>query len=334
ECWAALAASATLERLAPRSRALLKKVLLGDNGIRTRHFVFDSLAEAFDLTPDAMQARFAAHAPALAAQAARRAIAAAAVDAAAVDAVIASTCTGYLCPGLSSYLAEDLGLRAGVLPLDLVGQGCAAALPNLRAAEALMASGHYANVLSVCVEICSAAFYLDDDPGTLISACIFGDGAGAALLSATPPEAGRRIEWRGAASLLRPEDRDCLRFEHAGGMLRNVLTPEVPELAAAAVAHLLPEVLAQTGVTRREISAWLWHAGGRDVLLAIRRRLALEDTATALSAEVLAEIGNTSSAFVYHVLHRALARDLPGGSWWMSSFGAGFSCHGAILAVE
>jgi predicted naringenin-chalcone synthase len=35
-------------------------------------------------------------------------------------------------------------------------------------------------VLSVCVEVSSAAMYLDNDPGVLISACLFGDGAGAA----------------------------------------------------------------------------------------------------------------------------------------------------------
>ena len=41
-----------------------------------------------------------------------------------VDALIISTCTGYLCPGLSSYATEALELRSDVLPLDLVGQGC------------------------------------------------------------------------------------------------------------------------------------------------------------------------------------------------------------------
>jgi hypothetical protein len=39
------------------------------------------------------------------------------------------------------------------------------------------------HVLSICVEVSSAAMYLDDDPGVLISACLFGDGAGAAVLS-------------------------------------------------------------------------------------------------------------------------------------------------------
>jgi predicted naringenin-chalcone synthase len=49
-----------------------------------------------------------------------------------IDAVIISTCTGYLCPGLTSYVSEKLGLRQNIFALDLVGQGCGAALPNLR----------------------------------------------------------------------------------------------------------------------------------------------------------------------------------------------------------
>jgi alkylresorcinol/alkylpyrone synthase len=52
------------------------------------------------------------------------------------------------------------------------------------------------------------------------------------------------------------------------------------------------------------------------------------------SAGVLRELGNVSSAFVYHVLERALAGHAPGGFWWLSAFGAGFSCHGALLEVE
>ena len=57
-----------------------------------------------------------------------------------IDAVIISTCTGYLCPGLTSYVTERLGLRTDILALDLVGQGCGAALPNMRTGEALLAA--------------------------------------------------------------------------------------------------------------------------------------------------------------------------------------------------
>jgi len=102
----------------------------------------------------------------LASQAGERALQNAGWQAERIDAVIVSPCTGYLCPGLTSYVSEGMGLRPDVLALDLVGQGCSAALPNLRTGEALLASGRCRSVLSICVEVCSAAIYLDDDPAT------------------------------------------------------------------------------------------------------------------------------------------------------------------------
>src|SRR5258706_3382008 len=134
QCWEAACASPKLGALVPRSRAILKKVLLGNNGIATRHLALDSLDQAFDLDPDILQARFRRHAPALAATAARNALSQAGVTIGSIDALIISTCTGYLCPGLTSYVSEALGLRSDVVLLDLLGQGCGAALPNLSAA--------------------------------------------------------------------------------------------------------------------------------------------------------------------------------------------------------
>ena len=49
---------------------------------------------------------------------------------------------------------------------------------------------------------------------------------------------------------------------------------------------------------------------------------------------MLREYGNLSSAFVYFVLQAALLAEEPGGFWWMGSFGAGFSSHGALLVVD
>jgi predicted naringenin-chalcone synthase len=334
ECWEAVQVAPQFPRLAPRSRAILRKVLNGDNGIETRHLAFDSLHEAFDLDPDTLHARFIRHAPKVATEAAERALANARTLPGEIDGLVVSTCTGYLCPGLTSYVGERLGLRLDVLTLDLVGQGCGAALPNLRAAEALLAAGRCSRVLSICVEICSAAFYLDDDPGVLISACLFGDAAGAAVLANEPVSGSRTIEWKHAASRFAPADRDLLRFEQKHGMLRNILSPAVPPLAARHADELLATTLAQEGMRREQITAWIWHAGGRDVLAALRERTGLGVEDVRWSAGVLRDYGNISSPCVYFVLEAALAGEAPGGWWWMSSFGAGFSCHGALLKVE
>lgn len=332
QCWEALQKSTRFSELAPRSRAILKKVLTSSNGIATRHLSLDNLADAFDLTPDALHARFVQNAPLLAAQAAERAFADAKIKPSEIDAIVASTCTGYLCPGLTSYIGERLGLRPDVLTFDLVGQGCGAALPNLRVADALLAAGRSARVLSVCVEVCSAAFYLDDDVGVLISACLFGDGAGAAVLAAEPGE-NRSVKWKISGSMLEPNQRDLLRFEQKSGMLRNILAPQVPALAAQHAGKLFIDTLARANVDRSQVAGWVLHPGGRDVLLALRDALDLSNHDVRWSEAVLREYGNVSSSSVYFVLQHALNDSVPPGLWWMSSFGAGFSCHGALLEV-
>lgn len=334
ECWDAFAQSEWFQRLSPRSHLIAKTVLRRDNGIEERWLAVQTLADAFAIDADTLHRRFAAHAPKLASEAALCALQRASLLPESIDAVIVTTCTGYLCPGLSGYVIEGVGLRGNVMGFDLVGQGCGGALPNWQLANALLASGQCEHVLSICVEVSSAAMYLDDDPGVLISACLFGDGAGAAVLSRHAPVGRRRVQWRESISLTNPIEREALRFQHRGGLLRNVLTRQVPGLAAQHVESVLHDALERTGVKRDDISAWIFHAGGRDVLLALADRFSLGADELKYSRETLRRFGNLSSAFVYFVLDAALADGARGGWWWLSSFGAGFSCHGALLAVE
>jgi len=333
ECWEGFKSSEWFLKLDRRSHMIAETVLTKDNGIDSRWLALDSLNEVFRIDPDTLHRRFLTNAPALGANAGKRALDEAGLAASDIDGLVISTCTGYLCPGLTSYVVERLGLRSDVLAFDLVGQGCAAALPNWRLAGALLSAGSCRHVLSICVEVSSAAMYLDNDPGVLISACLFGDGAGAAVLSNQPNPVRRSVEWKAFGSLINPAERDALLFQTQGGMLRNVLTRPVPGLAADHAEQVLLRVLRETGVAQSDIAAWIMHAGGRDVLIALQNRLQLTTDDLRYSARMLREYGNMSSAFVYFVLQAALCDDAAPGWWWMSSFGAGFSCHGALLQV-
>jgi len=334
ECLEAFQQSDWYARLDARSHFIARTVLQRDNGIEARRLAVDSLDEVFRIDPNTLSQRFLAHAPALAAQAAERALAKSGLEPGDIGAVVVSTCTGYLCPGLSGHVIGRLGLRADVQAFDLVGQGCAAALPNFQLGRALLASNSCEHVLSICVEVCSAAMYLDNDPGVLISACLFGDGAGAAVLSRQPKLPGRRIEWTDSMSLTDPSKRSALMFEQRDGMLRNILTRAVPALAAENARRVLDTVLGRAGLRTADVGTWIMHAGGRDVLAALERAFELEAQDFRYSAAMLREYGNLSSAFVHFVLEAALSDEAPGGWWWLSSFGAGFSCHGALLQVS
>ena len=120
---------------------------------------------------------------------------------------------------------------------DLVGLGCGAAIPMLRSAQGFLAAHPGARVATVAVEVCSAAFYADDDAGVLISLCLFGDGSAAAIWS--DQAAPGRWQAGNFTTVHVPEQREKIRFVNAGGMLKNQLHRAVPGLAAEAVCRVL-----------------------------------------------------------------------------------------------
>jgi alkylresorcinol/alkylpyrone synthase len=311
--------SAAKDRIHRRSRLILRSILHGDHGIERRHFAVPEIARIFDLTPDELNAAYRTEAPRLAGAALAKALGQAGLRASELDALVICTCTGYLCPGLTSYVAEALGLRRDAFLQDLVGLGCGAAIPALRSVSNVLAAQPSATVACIAVEVCSAAFYLDDDPGVLISACLFGDGAAASIWRGTPGPGG--CGAFGFQTLHRPEDRDKLRFEMRQGKLRNLLHRSVPELAAGAVA----ELWARRGP--RPVKSVISHAGGIDVLTAIAA--ALPDHPLDASRAILRDYGNMSSPSVLFALEEALRAGSPGedGDFWLVSFGAGFSAH-------
>lgn len=316
------------ERLDRRSLLTLLAILRGDSGIAKRHFALADVDRLFEFSADELYEAFRRHAPQLAGRALKAALDDAGIVPGELDALLVCTCTGYLCPGVSSYLAEQLGLRDNALLHDIVGLGCGAAIPMLRTADALLARDPGAVIATVAVEICSAAFYIDDDPGVLISACLFGDGAAAAVWRSTPRENAPANRVRDFSTLHQPEHRDRIRFEQRDGKLRNLLDLNLPGFTAQAVGRLWREEAArERALPTRVIS----HGGGRDVLDALQRELPERDLAAARTT--LRNYGNMSSPSVLFALEEAFNQGSrrAGEDWWLVSFGAGFCAHACRL---
>lgn len=320
ECWDLLVSADGLRHVRPRSRELLEKILLGDSGILTRHFACGDLAEVFACDAGGLHRLYAGAAPKLAAEALGKACRGAGVKASDLDALFICSCTGYLCPGLTSYVAEEMALRPEIFLQDLLGLGCGAALPMLEAARCFVAAHPGARVATVAVEVCSAAFFLDDDPGVLISLCLFGDGAAAAVWGDDEAAGSHRLQ--NFRTVHQPEHREKIRFVNAGGKLKNQLHRSVPGLAAKAVSGLFD---LRTGEPDQVIS----HTGGRDVIEQIEA--ALPAGPLAATRSVLRDFGNVSSPCVLMALERALAGPEAGDRLWLTAFGAGFAAHACEL---
>jgi predicted naringenin-chalcone synthase len=320
ECWQIARSSPFLASLSRRSAKILETVLSGSSGIDTRHFAIPT-SKLFSADAEDLNRAFEQAAPPLAAKAFRSACNSANLEARAIDALFVCTCTGYLCPGVSSHLAEQTGIRADAFLNDMTGLGCGAALPTMHAASCFLAANPDAVVATVAVEICSAAFYLDDDTGVIVSACIFGDGASAALWRST--NGGGQWKASNFRALHRPEEREKIRFVNSGGRLKNQLHRTVPEVAAESVEVLFSSC-------SRKPDQVIAHPGGRDVIEAIERRL--PGYLLAETREAFRKYGNLSSPSVLCALEERLSKANGDRLLWLTTFGAGFTAHSCELS--
>lgn len=302
----------------------LYKRTLQNKSIHTRHFALEKLSDVLDQDHDRINARFEKEAVQLSAQALTNALQSAGLGPQQVDYLAATTCTGYICPGLAAHLIGKLKMRADTHYADLVGMGCAAAIPALEQASHFLKANPGAIAAVVSTEICSAAMFSNDDIDIVISNSIFSDGSAAAILKDPLPS---------FASWVVPEWKDTLRFKTERGFLKNVLGKEVPQQAAAAVKKLVANILEGNELLPADIQHWMIHPGGEKILQEIEKSLGLTKNQTQASWNVLREHGNMSSASILFVLNKEMEiyPPRPGERGILCSFGAGFSAHAALV---
>ncbi len=316
--------------LKPRSLDALSK-MLSHESIETRHFAFDTDSDLVKLKgedQDCRMDRFLRWAVRLAKEAAQKSIDRAGVTPADIDAVFVNTCTGYVCPGISTYLIGELGLRRDIQCVDLVGSGCGGAVPCIAAASDSVSSNGYKTALAISVEISSATFEMGDDMSLLVSNCIFGDGAAAVLVSA---EKGLlKIDKRESSFI--PENRDDVRFIYKNGRLHNRLAVALPKIVGEVVPPLVYRLLDKAGMAKRDIAHWAIHPGGAKMLDELQRNLELSGTDLIPAREVLRCCGNMSSPTALFELEKTLYENGGlHGNVALIAYGAGMSVHGLIL---
>jgi predicted naringenin-chalcone synthase len=312
-------------RLNSRSLGLIS-TCFSHPSINKRHFAIDDPLELVDEDPDRRIERFTRRSIELSAEAIRSALGRAGVGVKDVSGIVVNTCTGYICPGISTYLIERLGLSRSIRAFDLVGSGCGGAVPNLQAAEALVTTGGV--VVSVSVEICSATLQMDNDLSLILSNALFGDGAAAAVLWDRP--AG----WELVASATRyaPEQRETIRYVHRRGQLHNQLSLKLPDLVKKAAAEVVAEVLKARSLAVDNVKHWALHTGGEKIINAVRDEIGIPEDRLSATRKVLSEFGNMSSPTVWFVLDEIGRKVVAPGDWCvMVAYGAGMSAHAYLL---
>jgi predicted naringenin-chalcone synthase len=274
-------------------------------------------------TTSARMRAFREHAPGLAAQACRKALAAADVAPEEITHLVVVTCTGFFAPGPDIDLIDALGLEPTVARTIVGFMGCYAAFNGLRVARDAVQARPDAKALVVCVELCSLHVRPDPAPDNLVALSIFGDGAAAAVVAADDDAVAHLGE---AACRVASGTRREMGWEIVDDGFRMSLSSYVPELLGAGIADFVAP-LVTAGAT-----SWCVHPGGRAILDHVEKALALAPEAMASSRGVLRDCGNMSSATILFVLERELARLAEGDRGVMLGFGPGLTLEGLAFS--
>jgi alkylresorcinol/alkylpyrone synthase len=226
-----------------------------------------------------------------------------------------------------------LGLRPDVKRIPVFGLGCVAGAAGLaRLYDHLLGRPDDVAVL-LSVELCSLTLQPDDaSPANLVASGLFGDGA-AALVAC-----GVRREVRGPTvvatrSRMYPDTEYAMGWHITGSGFRVVLDAGVPDLVRKSLAADVDEFLAEHGLVREDITAWVCHPGGPKVLQAVEESLDLPPDALDMTWRSLESVGNLSSSSVLHVLRDTLAERPPpaGTAGLLLAMGPGFCAEFVLL---
>jgi 3-oxoacyl-[acyl-carrier-protein] synthase III len=269
----------------------------------------------------------------LAVQAGKSALAAAGLPAADLDMVLVATCTGdYPLPSTACLVQHQLGATKAAA-CD-ISAACCGFVYALSVADAYVKSG-MRHVMVIGSEVMSAITDWTDR-----NTCVlFGDGAGAAVVSAGDGERGilsthlrsdgnlnDLIAVPGGGSRIPPSEKTIAERMQCIKMKGN----ETFKVAVRNLEEIARETLAANHLRVEDLDLYVPHQANVRILTAVMERLGLPEEKVMLNLD---RYGNTSAASIPIALDEAVraGRIKDGSLVMLGAFGAGLTWASAMI---
>jgi predicted naringenin-chalcone synthase len=250
--------------------------------------------------------------------------------------LITVSCTGIYAPGLGAELIEQLNLPNDIFHTAINYMGCNAAYPALNLADMITKTDENANVLIVCVELCTLHFQPVDNNDNLLANTIFGDGAAAVVVvsdKAAKENHRSGLSINGFYSLLLNKGKSLMAWNITPVNFEMVLDSGIPEFIGNEVNEIVHKASEKLKVNPSAIDKWAIHPGGKKILDSIKKQMQLSDSNMQYSYKVLSEYGNMSSPTILFVLNEIMqAEHADGETLFSIGFGPGLSIETALLS--
>lgn len=249
------------------------------------------------------------------------------IDKQSITHLITVSCTGMYAPGLDIDLMKQLDLPRTVARACLNFMGCNAAINALRMADAIAIAQPNAQVLVVCVELCTLHYQPSTSDDSVLSNTLFSDGAAAVLVNSTLENSLFEIEQFHSALWEEGDTDMCWDITSKG--FEMILSSYVPNLLNNGIQHLLKD--SAFDITASDHLAI--HPGGKKILDTLLKTLNKNVEDLTDSYAVLKNYGNMSSPTILFVLYTMLqnATVKKGESVSVMSFGPGLTIEAMLL---
>lgn len=265
-------------------------------------------------------------------QALCRALSRAGLPAQDIHALFTVSITGIANPSLDARLVNCMGLSRNIKRVPVFGLGCVAGAAGIaRAADYVKAYPNQVAAL-LSVELCSLTLMMSDlSVANVISSVLFGDGAAAVLVAGSDLDADGP-EVVATRSVFYPDSEYVMGWDICNDGFKIVLSADVPLMVERNLADDVKSFLADHGLKKSQIGAWILHTGGPKVLEATSAALELPENALDASWQCLRKTGNLSSASVLAVLEEVMTHRRPDPGTWslLAAMGPGF-CSELVL---
>lgn len=246
--------------------------------------------------------------------------------------LITVSCTGMSAPGLDLQLMELLDLPKNIFRTSLNFMGCYAAIHALKLADAICKTDMKARVMIVCAELCTLHFQKEPTPDNIASTLLFGDGSAAALITHDAFSI-KGLQLKGFYSEVVPKGKQDMAWELSSTGFLMTLSGYIPELIEEDFEQLVQRAMQQVNIKKEDIAQWCIHPGGKRIVEAIQKSLALKQEDVAASYKILQEYGNMSSPTLLFVL-KELMQQQTGGSVFAAAFGPGLTMETFTATYE
>ena len=241
-------------------------------------------------------------------EAAKKAMENAGVSADEIDMLICANVTqDYDTPSNSCIIQQAVGI-SGAAAMDL-NAACTGFVYALSVARAYITTGEYKNILIVASEAMSKFVDWADRK----SCVLFGDGAGAAVVSATDEDCGVLAMDIGAdgrkGMLLTIPHAKCTKEDIEKRMTKDnphvfwMNGSEVFKFAVRTMVSSTMRVIEKAGKTKEDIDLLIPHQANARIIDASAKRLAMEDGKV---INYISDMGNMSAACIPIALARAV----------------------------